>query len=220
MLPSYEKNFTMTICGKRRSGKSWFCRRLLQSKYNCVFDRTYFITNADTTVDKEWDNYLFNERINSYDNDKLRELYDDWCKYAKNEEEVGNERHCLFILEDCAQVMRNTKQKECVITDIFLNGRHQNVSVILLVQNIKIGMSQVLRNNTECLITFAIGNNNEMKIVAEEFFGDTPGQFKIFNDKMKKNRYSFTIVQCVFPFKRQIFDANYKPISVDFPTTI
>lgn len=117
--------FSCIVAGAPLSGKTNFVKRLLEEKERLIdnkFDYLIWFYGQETTFIQTLKNNIFGITTTI-----VQDLPEDFTQYIK-----PNERG-LIVIDDLMQSAANSKQ----VTDLFCNKiQHNNVSVILLLQNI------------------------------------------------------------------------------------
>lgn len=143
-LPTYDfnnidenDNFSMSIIGIRRSGKTTLIRYLFPLLKK-IHDSIFFISNsADNDLYQFVDKNLFNE----LHEDMIKDIF----KYQRNTDLANS---LCIILDDC--VSNRTKGSSGLL-QAYLRGRNRNISIIQSSQYLKM-LSRPARNNSDLII--------------------------------------------------------------------
>lgn len=167
------ENPTVLICAKRGSGKTHLLPHLIEPlhkkyKYECA----YFISpTAEYQVKKEEDPFFYIPKqniINYFDENFVRNLLDKYGEIRKVENMKDKEdrvdRKVLLILDDIIGDSKATHSS--VLTDLCTRGRHSNITLILLSQELSSrgGFNATMRRNIDLFVSFDIydGATREM----------------------------------------------------------
>ena len=118
----FQHPFAMTIIGSRRTGKTNFVKNLLISRdkhFNSEIDDIYWFSPGYNEVFDELEENIPNIKLIKGLPSNISALLSD------------KSRKTLFVIDD----LISQAGKRVDVSDMFTNGRHSNLSVILLTQN-------------------------------------------------------------------------------------
>jgi energy-coupling factor transporter ATP-binding protein EcfA2 len=137
-------------------------------------------------------------------------------KYGKND----NRSHLVLILDDCLCDKKIWKQPELV--ELFLNGRHKNITFIFTLQY-PIGISPELRGNIDFVYIYGQESTSDKKKIFDHYVGafDNFKDFKsvldattedyscmVINRKAKTNEITKKIFRYKAPLNVPVFKAG------------
>lgn len=157
--------YTVILYGPRRSGKSKYIRNLCQRMRHLFPDVVVFTM---TKSSGEYFNYLpYNRVIEGLDEDILDDLIEHQMhlKEAQSRgEDVGN-TNLLIILDDCmAEGLRYKK----TFNRVFYNGRHNNITLIVAVQDVR-GIAPSATINCDVAACFSLPDKRGRDTIQEKF---------------------------------------------------
>lgn len=138
--------FTMTLYSKRRSGKSYLTKNIIyeiakQKKADVIFCLS---NTAHLTTDY---NFLQSKYIKKFSENFIFDV-------IRSQEKLQRQKrpHILLIIDDCVGNSTNKKESSVnssLISEIFMTGRHYNISLIFLNQSVTNSTSTAQRNNSD-----------------------------------------------------------------------
>ena len=172
-------NVTIAMIAKRASGKSYLTREILFHK------RSIPITIAISKTEKL--NKFYADFIpdlfiyNEYNNNILNSLYkrqslvfEDNERHVKEGKSVKDSR-AMLIMDDCMS-SKGTWVKEQPISELFFNGRHHHLSLILTMQ-FPLGIPPEMRSNFDYIFLLADDFISNRKRIYDHY----AGMFRDFN---------------------------------------
>lgn len=157
--------YTIVCYGKRRSGKTVFVRNLCQRQRQHYKDVIVF---TKTKSSCEYHKFLPNAVIiEGLDEDLLFDILADQKEKNRKSslgEEMGNYK-VLVILDDC--MSENLRYKHS-LDDVFFEGRHSDVSIIVCLQDIK-GVLPGVANNIDMAVVFKLEDKRTFDTIRERF---------------------------------------------------
>ncbi len=207
-LPTKEEGFTWCIVAPRGSGKSTLTGEVLDMyvQHHIFREKNIhiFCPSIDLNDDYErFDNVKKYSKVNPSDLTQL-------CKEARHiKTNFGKERmpRVLVILDDCLAVSGLISNRNSALLELFVNGRHLNISVMLLSQQLN-RIEKTLRINTSYwalfkpysiketetfLVEYVL--STEKKAFLQRFMEvwDVPYQFAFIDQVTKNNARRFRI---------------------------
>ena len=153
-------NKTTLITAKRGSGKSILCRYLVKAEMD-KFDEIFVICPTED-CNHFYSSFLDKRNIfTEFDPGWLEQFY----KKIENNVKEGNKQNVLLILDDCGS--EQDFKKNPIIQRVFTRGRHHNISIIILQQQLYM-VSPQCRANSDWLFS-GQSTQKSIEILAEEF---------------------------------------------------
>mgnify|MGYP000197507181 CR=1 FL=1 len=183
--------FTMTLYSKRRSGKSFLTKNIVYeiSKQNKA-DVIFCLSNTAHLTDDY--NFLQPRFIKKFSEKFIADVI------AGQEKLPTKKRpHILIIIDDCVGNSTNKKESSVnssIISEIFMTGRHYNISLIFLNQSVTNSTSTSQRNNSDYSL-FSKLNKQQL----ENMYDALPLP-------INKNEFTSTIYKNTTDFKFVVFD--------------
>jgi hypothetical protein len=188
----------MLIAGRRGSGKTTLCTRLLLTPkaFKGKFDKiilispTAHLTPQWKVLDTEnWDVY------NEYNPDIIKDLLAQ--QSSSSIWRLGRERpKVLVILDDMGNKTRKVRSSETDYIDVLAcNGRHLDVSLIQMAQ-VYTQIVPSVRSNADIIISYAMNSHRDMLALWTECGGTC--DYKDFRDqccKVTNKKYDFLLVK-------------------------
>ena len=176
----FKPNSRFVIISKSGSGKSILCLNILYNlitKNPTLYKSIYVL--SETAYDNDDNDYAF---INSkfrkrYNDENLSKIFNHYKLLKAN----NNSQNCILILDD----IRITRSQ--ALEDIFVRGRHYNITVILSVQFASHGLSPIIRNNFNYLFIKEMNNITLYKICKEVIIIPGINETDIFNYIINNN---------------------------------
>jgi energy-coupling factor transporter ATP-binding protein EcfA2 len=199
VLPNpIKESFVMLIAGRRGSGKTTLCTRLLLTlnAFKGKFDKiilispTAHLTSQWKVLDmSKWDVYT------EYDPEIIKELLAEQSRSSLWR--LGQERpKVLVICDDMGSQLRKVKRSETDYIDVLAcNGRHVDVSLIQMAQVYTQFLPSV-RSNADIIISYALNSHRDMLALWTECGGTC--DYKAFRDHVcavTDKRYDFVLVK-------------------------
>ena len=189
-----DEAFVMLVAGRRGSGKTTLCSRMLCCKaaFRGKFDRiviispTFYLTPQWKTFDtSEWDIHL------SYDPQIIKELIDSQSATFR----FTKRPRVLLILDDLSKSSRKVKASETDYLEVLAcNGRHVDISCVFLCQQLSQCCGS-LRSNADFILFYASHSLRDNLLL----FNDCgKGDYKSFRDRVEtlcSERCSFFLVK-------------------------
>lgn len=166
------KNFSAIVFGKRRSGKSILIKDLFSQIWPWYKEAYVFSETIDMQPDL-FDYIPTNNRFNSFDQEKMQEIWDNQKKYMVNSLKYQKDKskldHILMIFDDVIQDshIRNSQ----IFNRLYTAGRHNNIAVVVLSQQVggKEGINSVCRRNSDLIVTYFLESDYDRDILADQF---------------------------------------------------
>lgn len=153
------KNFSMVVCGARRSGKSELLRYMLKDIKDYYRDAYVFCETIK--LQPQLFDYIPKEnQFESFDETMMEKLWIEQENYIKRELSKDPEAdkskmdYKLIIFDDCISNVRFRQSP--ILNRFFVQGRHINLAVVILTQSIsgKYGVNLVAMQNLDFFISF------------------------------------------------------------------
>lgn len=207
---------SILVDGIRNSGKTYMMERIIPKliKKNNV-SKIILISGTG----KIQDNFKFVKDKDRYEPGQLSDVILKLLTIQKRKKESGkNTPRIMLILDDVVGTTSGGKSirfnKE--LEFLYIGGRHYNIDIITLVQNL-LAVPPSIRSNTDVLVIFKTPSWNKIKFIIESFISGTVGNRKesrelimekIFNEPFKalvvnlhRIQQSNSIFDYVFFFK-------------------
>ena len=152
----------ITLIAKRKSGKSYLLRWLVK-QHQTFYDKIFCICPTEK-INKFYqnDNFIDPKCIyESYDESFVKQLIDKMTKSV----EKGEKRKILLILDDCVADTRFHDSP--TLKQLFVRGRHLNISVIITSQYMK-SIPPIARSNSDFILLGQL-NQQGLEICSDEF---------------------------------------------------
>ncbi len=184
---------SILVDGIRNSGKTYMMERIIPKliKKNNV-SKIILISGTG----KIQDNFKFVKDKDRYEPGQLSDVILKLLTIQKRKKESGkNTPRIMLILDDVVGTTSGGKSirfnKE--LEFLYIGGRHYNIDIITLVQNL-LAVPPSIRSNTDVLVIFKTPSWNKIKFIIESFISGTVGNRKesrelimekIFNEPFK-----------------------------------
>ena len=190
--PFLNKSFFYLICGSPGSGKSTLMFSLLTTKgkdkiYYKVFKNILYVCpkNSRASVkdnpleelepDSQFDNLSMEVQNKIIDNKKM---------YDEHKDKNYNQ---LLIIDDCSAFLKDINNVK-MLNELSMNRRHLNLSIICLVQYLRLVPFSV-RCQISCAIIFKPANNEDLDIIRKEFINMNKKDFMLLSDYVFKEKH-------------------------------
>jgi hypothetical protein len=158
-------DFTVTIIGRRRSGKSWIARWLL---YNLKHRFPCAVVVTATAINNFWSKHIPKEFIHDVENvNEVLGVVLERQKALLQHPELEIDPRILVVLDDVlkdAMLIRFSKHLRTMYTD----GRHLKVFLVVIIQD-PTGIPPTLRENTDLAIIFRVFQKGRKEAVADNY---------------------------------------------------
>jgi len=195
-------DFTIVVYGKRRSGKTQFVTYFMRC-FRCFFPEVYVFTM--TKVDIEYNRFVPEQFIFSdYKDEVIRKIIDRqkkrqalMRKRGVNDENIN----VLLILDDC--ITSETIKYSPTAREIFFNGRHLYISIIINSQHHK-AIGPALRTNTDMVAAFPVRSQLDKETVRENYadFVNNDKEFEAVAGVIRENPYTIMFIDQARPYMR------------------
>jgi hypothetical protein len=172
------KGSIMLISGKKRTGKSTLALTLLSSPklFKGYFGNIWLISPSKEEKSKQLREELDKEGkyFTELNEANIRSITD-YIKNEQNNKKLREQKlgrklpeiyNCLWLDDVVADLPRSMKKN--VITNLFYNHRHFNLSIIATTQSYK-NIAPNLRKQADLLYIFPMGNLKEMEAIQEDW---------------------------------------------------
>jgi hypothetical protein len=159
---------SIALLGKRRSGKTTWAKRILES-LNKQMDRFVVLCGNKDNI-SEWTrvihplyvvqkNLLYLKNLKDYQEDKV-------AKYSDNKLEIPKKYRITVILDDCGS--DRTFMHSAIMKDLLSNGRHYGITLLILCQYLN-QMHAENRDQLDYLGMLHTSNRKNIKKVHDEY---------------------------------------------------
>lgn len=163
-------NFSMLIAGMRRTGKTKLLEHLYTNGDLGQFHIIMVFSKNPHNLDVYSEFLPTKLLFVGYDQTKIDHL--------KKKQEENPELRSLVIFDDC--IDRKKLKNEEGIADMFSMGRHHNISIVYVTQDM-ISIGTTARKNLDYLILFKQGYGTELELLYKNYFmQNIPCKFKDF----------------------------------------
>jgi hypothetical protein len=189
VVRSMKAPFSMSICSKRNSGKSFLVRNLVyelakQKKINQVIVMS---NTSGLSLNKDYD-YMPKKLLTTYKESTITKLLEVQAKDIKR----GKIREVLLIMDDCiGETKDKSGEGSRMIRSLYANSRHYHVSVILLSQIANRLLTPAIKENSDYLF-FSRINRKGLESIWESICNIDKKDFIAFAEKSNKD-YSFIL---------------------------
>lgn len=217
-------NSVIVMIAKRGSGKSWVCRDILDHYKNRIPGG--IIISQSEKNDPFYSKYFPNSYIYQFYSpelmERINERQEKILEKKEEKKKIGKKINPkMFILMDDCLADSNSWKNDKHIKDLFYNGRHDQKTFILTMQD-PLGIDNKLRGNIDYFFLFATDIHKDKKRIYENYAGIFPTlkSFEQIFDQVTKNYGVLVIVNKVVP-SGDLFDKIFWFRSKDFnPGTI
>lgn len=158
-------DFTTVLIGRRRSGKTWASRWLM---YHMRHRFPFGIVITGTRLNNFWAQYVPEEFIHDItDIHTVLELIFARQTFIKAHPELGIDPRMFIILDDVMGDKNKTRHNK-ELSNIFTNGRHNDVFLLVTLQDAK-GIPPDLRENTDLCLIFRVYEGGRKQVICEEW---------------------------------------------------
>ena len=181
--------FSMSICSKRNSGKSFLVRHLVyelakQKKINQVIVMS---NTSGMSLNKDYD-YMPKKLLTTFKEETIHKLLEVQAKDIKR----GKIREVLLIMDDCiGETKDKSGEGSRIIRSLYANSRHYHISVILLSQIANRLLTPAIKENSDYLF-FSRINRKGLESIWESICNIDKKDFIQFAEKSNKD-YSFIL---------------------------
>ena len=159
--------FTMSVVGKRGTGKTFFLLDLLEREYKDHFNHIDIICGT-FDYNATWQDWKYKNDpdvvVLPYDDENVDHLIRQVTEASKERGSFRNGNCNLLILDDAAST-KDVKKQNGALVKCGFESRHQGLSVIVLTQQFK-SVAKAWRENTDYFVIF---NNTSLKDVTQVF---------------------------------------------------
>jgi len=177
------KGSVMIISGKKRTGKStlWLTMLSQPKLFKGYFGNIFLISPSKEDKTRELREEL--EKEDKYYTELTEANIKKICDYIKNEEAQKKMKekklkrtlppiyNCLILDDVVADLPRSFKKN--IITNLFLNHRHYNLTIFAITQSYK-NIAPTLRKQSDLLYLFPMTNLKEKEAIQEDW--DVPDE--------------------------------------------
>ena len=221
---------TILLVGKRGSGKTVLCKKIIRDLH--VKKRNRFIISPTINLDDTLHSYFYKEnRFNKYDEDILdnvidliadeRKQADEKFYFRKDEDgdlieiksRIGvknpNYEEYLLMLDDCIEALGGGA-KPRALAQLCTRHRHHKLNMILTSQYYT-SVSPIIRVNMMKFYIFATNKKEIKKLSDEHSIFDKTRQFEEYFREITDKPYQPFIINYFYPNKKIYDDNKIKP---------
>ena len=171
----------VVMIGKRNTGKSFLIRQLLYQHRDIPIGTVISPTESANKMYGDFVPSAFiHEEYSPQVTNNVMQRQKMIVKSIENETASGVrsriDPRAFFVMDDC--LFDNTWQKDKVIREIFMNGRHWKILYVLAMQYV-MGVPPILRSNIDFVFLLRENNVQNRKKLYEQYAGMFP-TFEIF----------------------------------------
>jgi hypothetical protein len=197
--------FRLNLIAQSNSGKTTLILNLLNRDkyfYKEYFEDRVHVFSKSICCDRDWESLDDKIIRRSYEELSEKELKKIWKKQEQLVEKKGKTRETalLIIADDMIEKIINTSRRPSVLQNMYMRGRHANISVIITTQEYML-LPKTIRINASGNIIFRINNVRELDQIAEEHAGTlSKNKFKELADKVWSNSpWTFLFIDYTSP---------------------
>jgi hypothetical protein len=217
----FDLPFRLNIIGKSQfSGKSNFIVNLLlkDEYYLKEFegDNIYIISPSITNDNKlkvliKIKDIPSENLFDDFDEEVLEQLYndiqEDYEEYVEDNKKPPN----VLIIFDDVSFKGNLKTQRGIVSKLYCNGRHLNISTILTTQKYTDINTTCRENNTGCVV-FSCSDRQLESILTDHNRLDNKKQFKKMFRDITKDPYSFMVINYTNKFDEMYLNQHFEKI--------
>lgn len=164
-----EKDATMVLIGRRRSGKSYALRDILYNVRDIPYGTIISGTEHASPFFSDFvpSTFIFDE-YKPHIPESIIERQSKLKRKAKKEGKDPSEGKFFLIFDDCLYDDKWTRDK--VVRELFMNGRHYNIMYIVTMQY-PLGIPPALRSNVDWVFIFQDYNSDNREKIYKSFGG-------------------------------------------------
>ena len=124
----------------------------------------------------------------------------------------SKDTNTLLIVDDCA-ASKEMKKQSSELTELAFGGRHENLSTIVLTQQLT-SVSKAVREQLSWVVCFSpVDDDNDAKVLANKYLARLGEEKKEKILKfLDKEKYAFFLAQVRYP-KRKFIGSEKTPIT-------
>jgi hypothetical protein len=220
----FDLPFRLNIIGKSQfSGKSnLIVNLLLKSEYylnDFEGDNIYIISPSITTDNKlklliQVKEIPEENLLNDFDEDVLEQLYNNIQEDYEEFVDKGERPPNVLILFDDISFRGSLKTQRGIVSKLYCNGRHLNVSTILTTQKYTDINTTCRENNTGCIL-FSCSDRQLETVITDHNRLDNKKQFKKMFRKTTEEPYSFMVINYTNGFDEMYLNKHFEKIEYD-----
>lgn len=215
------KTIRWLLISSSGGGKSNFIKNILFNKdwgYNRYYDEIYLWSGSidDMKEYKELSkHYEMDDKIaitQKYNEAEMKDLFNDIEKTSTRKEPP----RVLFILDDQVCNDISSRGKTNLLDELFIRGRHLNISIILSCQKYRLLNQNIRVLNLTHLTMFSNTNSIDRKAIADEHSSKyKPEEILELMNKQLTSRYSYiTIDYLNHDVDERFLNQDFKPIKI------
>lgn len=196
-LPQFDpttikKDALCMVVGKRRFGKSVFVQWCLSVLWKYYPDGAYVFTT--TKHNQFWQQHVPDSRVYpGFDWDVIQQILDVQMEKHLKRQETGEKHlgHVVLIFDDCISDRHDARYAEDLLRLVF-NGRHYQISIWLLTQDIKGFFPDVRANVDYAMLTYQI-QTRQTKTLRDDFADFFPNR-ATFAELLRRNTQDYQLL--------------------------
>jgi hypothetical protein len=181
--PFENKSFFNIIAGVPGSGKSSFMFSMLLGRgknrvYYKTFKEIIYVcpkSSQSSVENNPLDDLPLNSKFESLNFDVFDKIVENKETFDTIESNGGKRHNQLLIIDDCSSFLKD-KSVAVHLADIANNRRHNNLSIIVLVQYI-MSIPLNVRSQASSIVMFSTANDHELDILRSEFINISKSKF-------------------------------------------
>ena len=220
----FDLPFRLNIVGKSQfSGKSnLIVNLLLKPEYylnDFTGDDIYIISPSITNDNKlklliKVKDIPAENLFDDFDEDILEQLYNDIQENYEEHVNEGKNPPNILILFDDISFKGNLKTQRGIVSKLYCNGRHLNISTILTTQKYTDINTTCRENNTGCIL-FSCSDRQLDTVIEDHNRLDNKKQFKKMFRDITNDPYSFMVINYTNNFDEMYLNKNFEKIDYD-----
>lgn len=212
------------VVGSSGSGKTNLIKNILFEKkfgYCKYFDEIYVFSGSKDDVE-EYQGYA--NKMNMQNKMKVFQKFDeegikgicDEVETENNSFRIKNPTRVLFVLDDQLVNGISKISKMNVVDEIFVRGRHCQISCIISTQKYTALNQNIRKLNASAITVFSETNRSDLLQVADDHaeLMNPKEMMELFKQHLKE-KYSFITIDTKRPYNERILDKEFHPIHFD-----
>lgn len=166
---------TVIVTARRRSGKSFALKRIIQANRKRYDEMYVFSGTIDCPVNKKEYGFIPKENMyNHLDEEVIRGLLNKQMEMLEFNSVRPKKEHIrsnVCIILDDILTDSTFRKANNIVSELFVQGRHSHISLFVLVQSFsgREGIPPLLRKNADLIISFYLHSFQDIKSMAEQF---------------------------------------------------
>ena len=185
LLERLPKYFTMCICSKRNSGKSWLSFEIIKKLVKAKKVDMVLVMSNSAGLNKDYD-FLPPGLVMKFSEKVLEQL---WTRQQKAD--MSKREHIFVVLDDVLSDPRALRSE--LVSRIYSLGRHNMISCCIISQIANHVLTPVVKQNSDMILWSKL-NRNQLSILWESLNGVSKKGFIRWAEVFGGVHYNF----CVF----------------------